>query len=186
MEENRNLETRIDIQSDYKSILKFGFGLTAFFFFVAVCMFILLGILYFDNEPFSSITYFGASIFFFIVGRNYMSNTFYKEYIILNNEKIKVVYKSLGKLIENEFELKKVKYIKFVDTENFTNHPLDSATMDYTGFGASEKELQKIISDGTIEIATTETKLRFGKDIPSWEAERVIDEINNYRNKASR
>ena len=180
------MEKRIEIKNENKSILKFGFGLTAFFAFFSVFMFALLGVLYFKKEPFSSILYFGIAIFFFVVARNYMANTFYQEYIILNNEKIKIVYKSLGKFKENEFELKNVKYIKFVDERNFTNHPLDSKTMDYTGFGVAEKEVQKIISDGTIEIATAETKLRFGKEIPSWEAERVIDEIKNHRNKASR
>ena len=174
---------RIEIKNENKSILKFGFGLTAFFSFFAVLMFILLGILYFNNEPFTSIIYFGIAIFFFVVARNYIANTFYQEYIILNNEKIKIVYKSFGKFRENEFELKKVKYIKFVDSENFTKHPLNSETLDYTGFGVAEKEMQKIISDGNIEIATAEVKLRFGKEIPSWEAERVINEIKKRSNE---
>lgn len=173
---------RIEIKNENKSILKFGFGLTAFFSFFALLMFILLGILYFKNEPFTSIIYFGIATFFFVVARNYIANTFYQEYIILNNEKIKIVYKSFGKFRENEFELKKVKYIKFVDSENFTKHPLNSETLDYTGFGVAEKEMQKIISDGNIEIAIAEVKLRFGKEIPSWEAERVINEIKKRSN----
>jgi len=180
------MEKLIEIKNESKSILKFGFGLTVFFSFVAVFMFILLGILYLKQEPFSSIIYFGLAIFFFIVARKYIENIFYKEYITLNENKIKISFKSLGKLKENEFELNQVKHIKYVGEENFTKHPLDSETIDFTGFGASEKEMQKIISEGTIEIKTSETKLRFGKEIPSWEAERVIDEINNYRNKASR
>jgi hypothetical protein len=186
MKEIRNQEKRIEIKNENKSIVKFGFGLTAFFSFFSVFMFALLGFLYFKKEPFSSLLYFGLAVFFFVVARNYIANTFFKEYVVLDNKKIKIVYKSWGKFKESEFEFKKVEYIKFVDKENFTNHPLDSETIDYTGFGVAEKELQKIISDGTIEIKTDEKKFRFGKEIPSWEAERIIDEINNYRNKNSR
>ena len=79
MKENQDSEIKIDVQNDEKSIVKFGLGLTAFFFFVAVLMFVILGFLYFGNEPLTSATYFAISIFFFIVGRKYIASTFYKQ-----------------------------------------------------------------------------------------------------------
>lgn len=174
---NRNLVTRIDIKKDNKLILKFGFGLIAFFSFAVTFMFMLIGFLYLKKEPFSSVMYFGLAIFFFFVTKKYIASTFYNEYVLVDNKILRVVYKSWGKFRKNEFKLQEIKYIKYVGVENFTEHPLSNDRMDYLGFGASEKEIQHVISDGTIEIRTSKTQLRFGKDIPSWEAERVISAI---------
>jgi hypothetical protein len=49
--------------------------------------------------------------------------------------------------------------------------------VDFTGLGTSERELQYLIDDGTIEITTETENLRFGKNMTSWETEEVIEQL---------
>lgn len=175
--ENKIHETRVDIKKNDKAILKFGFGFTAFVSLSATIGFIFIGISEIKKDVLFSLLFFGLAFFLYIVAKKYIASAFYSEYVIVNNKTLKVVYKSLGKYQESEFELEKIMHIKYIGEENFTKHPLDNETMDYIGFGVAEKEMQYIISEGTIEIKTDETQLRFGKNIPSWEAERVIQAI---------
>ncbi|MFH6996051.1 hypothetical protein [Flavobacterium sp. FlaQc-48] len=175
--ENTNTETRINIKKDNKAILKFGFGFTAFLSLVATGGFAFIGILQIKEDILFSLLFFGLAILLYIIAKKYIASTFYDEYVIVDETILKVVYKSLGKFQETRFELKEIRHIKYVGEENFTKHPLDNETMDYLGFGAAEKEMQYLISEGTIEIKSDETEFRFGKNIPSWEAERVISAI---------
>lgn len=167
-------ETRINIKKDDKVILKIVFGFTAFLSLAATLGFAFIGFSHIKENILLSILFFGLAIFLYIVSKKYIANAFYEEYIIIDNGMLKVFYKSLGKFKENKFELNKINHIKYIGQENFTKHSLENESMDYLGFGAAEKEMQYIISEGTIEIKTNKTLLRFGKNIPSWEAERII------------
>ncbi|MFB3389851.1 hypothetical protein [Flavobacterium sp. LAR06] len=175
--DNKIHETRVDIKNNDKAILKFGFGFTAFVSLSATVGFVFIGISQIKEDTLFSLLFFALAFFLYIVAKRYIASAFYSEYVIVNNKALKVVYKSLGKFKETEFGLEKIIHIKYIGEENFTKHPLDNETMDYIGFGTAEKEMQYIISMGTIEIKSDETQLRFGKNIPSWEAERVVSDI---------
>ncbi|MNE44313.1 hypothetical protein D3C80_1385330 [compost metagenome] len=66
----------------------------------------------------------------------------------------------------------------FIGTIEYTEHPLQNNIVDITGLATTEKELQFLIDEGTMEIVTASEKFRFGKNIPSWEAERIINLVN--------
>lgn len=50
----------------------------------------------------------------------------------------------------------------------------------YAGWGVSEKEVQYVIDDGTIELFYNGATRRFGKNIASWDAEEIISRIERF------
>jgi len=172
--EKKHTETRIEMMKNDKAIFNFGFVVTAFFSFAATFGFTYLGILDYQNEPFYSVLFIALAITFFVLAEKYITNKFHKKYVVVNNKTLKVVYNTWGKFRESEFELKKIIAIKFIDKENLTNHSLTNETMNCLGFGTAEREMQYMKSKGAIEIKTKDNHFRFGKDIPSWEADRFI------------
>jgi hypothetical protein len=94
---------------------------------------------------------------------------FNKEIIEITKDRITVIDKSLLKKKVKIFIVKEISDFDYVGRNKFTPHPLAGNSVDYTGFGVSEKELQYLIEDGTIEITSKQEKIRFGKNIPSWD-----------------
>jgi hypothetical protein len=53
-------------------------------------------------------------------------------------------------------------------------------SIDATGWQASETETQMLIEDGTIQFFCNGATLRFGKNVASWDAEKIIQKIEAF------
>lgn len=95
---------------------------------------------------------------------------------MVTKENITLVRKSLSQTKEYVFKINAIKYFGFAN-QQYTKHPMDNPVIDFTGLAAQEKELQYIIDEGNIKIETDTKNIKFGKNIPSWEVEEIIEEI---------
>lgn len=120
--------------------------------------------------------------FGFYLGSKYLGRAFSKEIIEITTDRITIIDKYLFKKEVKTFSIEEILNIDFVGRNNFTAHPLAGQTVDYTGFGTSEKELQFIIEDGAIEISNQQETKRFGKNIPSWDAEILMARLKKFTN----
>lgn len=172
---------KISCKPKEKTIVKFGFGFQGIVIFLGC-----IAMLFFTYEILSdkayvfSFIFFGVTIFFFYVGKRYLDNFYFKEYILLETGKIIVVHKTLFNKKQHEFDLKDIVYFGFAGRIDYTEHPMKNDVIDFTGLATVEKELQYLIDEGTMEIRTNEKTLRFGKNLASWDVEEIVSEIEGY------
>jgi hypothetical protein len=129
------------------------------------------------------------TIFLIIVilaSRTYFASIFMSEHIIVDCHKLSYKKTVLFFTKTIVFPIDKPISIKHIGRQKFTKHPLDSGTIDYTGLGTAERELQYLIKDGTMELTGGKTKLIFGREISTWDAEVIISKIHKFIHKETK
>lgn len=149
---------------------------TVFYAGIAVGCLALI-IFQFKDAIFYILYFFAILAVYFLVGRTYFNNTFYKEIIEVTKDDIKVIDQYMFAEKTRIYSIAEIAHIGFVGQRKYTRHPLDGDSMDFNGFATMEKEMQYLIKDGTIEIFYNGAGRRFGKNLPSWDAEEIIQRI---------
>ena len=131
---------------------------------------------------FMALVFGSFAIFGFYLGTKYINRAFNKEMVEITRGSITITDKYLWNKKANTFAIHEIVGLDFVGRNKFTPHPLAGNSIDYTGFGVSETELQFIIEDGSIEIASKHEKRRFGKNVPSWDEEIIVERLTKFIN----
>ena len=76
-------------------------------------------------------------------------------------------------------KLNEILYFGFAD-QQYTKHTMDNPIIDFTGLATQERELQYVIDEGNIKIETTDRTIKFGKNMPSWDVEDVVEEVEAF------
>jgi hypothetical protein len=134
---------------------------------------------------FMALVFGSFAAFGFYLGIMYVNRAFNKEIVEVTRDSITITDKYLWNKKANTFAIEEIVGLDFVGLNKFTAHPLAGNSIDYTGFGVSETELQFIIEDGAIEIASKQEKRRFGKNVPSWDAEIIVARLMKFINGRS-
>lgn len=173
-------ELRIDFQKSIKPILKNVFLFNGCLLFCTIPLLFFIISQTWEYAPIFTFFAIGGVIITFIVAKKYHANALYREYIIVNTQKLTVVNQTGSNTKKKVFEIDAIKKLAFVGTIDYTDHPLKNDIIDITGVVTTEKELQFLIDEGTMEITTANESFRFGKNIPSWEAERIIHLVKDF------
>jgi hypothetical protein len=167
----------INIKAQVKPIIKLGFAFQGFVIILAIIGFFFMGYFALKDSVILAMVCFAIAIFFYFVSRKYFDNVFLKEQISIEGDNLIVLITKGGNEKKYVFELDEIKYLGHVGGVEYTEHPMNNKIVDFTGLGTSERELQYLIDDGTIEITTETENLRFGKNMTSWETEEVIEQL---------
>ena len=174
----------IDLKPNVKPIVKFGFVFQGVLIIISIPLLLLLGLEIKNDLPLLSLLPFAGALVFLYAGKKYLENVYYKETIRVSSTEITVIIKKLAQSREHTFAIKDITSFGYAGEEVFTKHPMHNDVIDFTGLATTERELQFLIAEGTLEIETAEQRFRFGKNIASWEAEEVIVNIEAYLGKA--
>jgi hypothetical protein len=178
-------QLRININQNSKFIVKKILLLKASLFLI-----LAIAAIYWSIDLFfvaGSVAFFFFAIIpliFLIIAIKFFEKSFFQEYILVEKEKIEIVQQSLLNKEIHRFLVSEITLFDFVGAENFTNNAMHNPVFDITGLQASEKEVQYLIDRGTVLIETQSTTFRFGKNLPSWEADEIIDQIETYLNQS--
>jgi len=170
----------IEILPSIKPIVKFGL---IFQGLLITIVSIVLGFVIFSNLSnigIVSLAFVACCFFLFIIGRKYLRRVFYKEIIEVTKNELTIIDKYLTAKDSESFMISEISNICFAGQHNFTSHFLDNGTVDFSGLSITERETQLLIEDGTIELLSNDKKRRFGKNIASWDAEKIISRIEIY------
>ncbi|MCE3259503.1 MAG: hypothetical protein K0S12_1144 [Bacteroidetes bacterium] len=171
---------RIEIKPSVSQVIKAGLAFQGF-------LILLLGLaglgftvyLLMEMPPVGIFTFL-ATILYLVLAKRYLGKVFYKEFILVSRDRIVIIHKTWWEEKKHEFDIKDVLFFSFAGYFEYTKHPLDNKIVDFTGLGVGERELQFIIDEGTLEIETAEKVIRFGKEVPSWDAEEIIKEAETH------
>jgi hypothetical protein len=168
------------LKPQVKGIVKFGLAFQGFTVFLGLPLFIFLAYQTMHDVPLLSLLTLAGAVFFVLIGKKYLENVYYKEYLILNPDSITVVVKKLFQKKEIPFKIQEVQSFGLAVETNYTQHPMANEVIDFTGLQTTEKELQLLIDEGAMEISTSNKTLRFGKNLPSWEVEDIVAAVEKY------
>ncbi|MCC6372989.1 MAG: hypothetical protein IT236_18445 [Bacteroidia bacterium] len=119
----------------------------------------------------------GGGIFFLYIIVPQLRSAFESEIIRVNSHTLTVTKGHLFGSTSEEFLLNEPLSINYVGHREYTEHPMANNVVDFTGLAAGEKLVQNLADDGTLEIRSPNKIVRFGKDVPSWDAEKLIKRI---------
>lgn len=173
---------RIDFPNNMKPIVKFGFLFQAFMIFAFSISFLTL-IFYtaFEMSNWYALVFLIPATFavlYLIGGRTYLKKLTYTQEIIVRKDSLKIVESALFTETIKTYKAEDMSYLSFAGQQDFTNHIMTNNTFDAMGFSTQEKEIQTLISDGTISFFYHGETIRFGNNIPSWDAEEILERIN--------
>jgi hypothetical protein len=177
--ENKH-QLQIDLKPNVKSIVKFGFVFQGVLIIISIPLLLVLGLQIKNDLPLLSLLPFAGALVFLYAGKKYLENVYYKESIRVSPTDLTVVIKKLGQSTQHSFSIKDITSFGYAGEEVFTKHPMHNDVIDFTGLATTERELQFLIAEGTLEIETAEQRFRFGKNMASWEAEEVIAQAERY------
>jgi hypothetical protein len=167
---------RIEIRPSVNKAIKAGLAFQGFLILLAGLAGLGFTVYLLFEVPAAGIFTFLVTLLYFVLAKRYLGKVFYKEFILVSPEQLVVVHKTWWEEKKHEFEIKDISFFSFAGYFEYTKHPMDNKIVDFTGLGVGERELQFIIDEGTLEIETPEKVLRFGKEVPSWDAEEIIKE----------
>ena len=175
-----NDKLTIVIPSPVKPIVKYGLAFQGILFLGLSIAFAGVIVYSLNDMGFMAILFASFSVLGVYSGFRYLSRAFHRELIEVTNDKLTVTDKYLFRSYVSVFKISDIQTLNVAGRNNFTSHPLEGKSLDYTGFGVSEKELQYIVEDGVIEIADKNKTKRVGKNLPSWDAEEITKKIKEF------
>ena len=169
--------------------IKFGLGVYALIY-ICVGFLLLSMIIGSDTSRSANVIWLIAitflllyTLFCFLLARSFIRKLTQEETICVNATHITIIDKSLFGKKERRFDLKFVKQISVAQAEDFTPHPMEDNNAAIN-FAVNERLIRYQISDGNMMIAAGKIQHRFGKNIPSWDAEEMILEIERYTGRS--
>ncbi len=169
----------IELNSGSKSIIKIGFLLRSVFILFFIISLAFLGLHFFKSSFLAALICFAVCFILFIIFFRMLNAAFFKEQLIITKESITYINKNLSNTKKNVFDLNEIKYFGFAD-QQYTKHAMDNPIVDFTGLATGEKELQYVIDEGNIKLETDTKSIKFGKNMPSWDVEELIEKIENF------
>jgi hypothetical protein len=127
---------------------------------------------------------FAISLAFIIVAviilLNILATTWYKEQVTLSANTLSITLAKPWRANTTQFAIDSISTVTYLGYEQAMAHPIGSTSTDFTGLAEREQMVNSINHQGNIAFTYDDSLIRFGKNIPSWDAEHVIDTINNY------
>jgi hypothetical protein len=169
----------IALNSGAKSILKIGFIVRAgFVFFICVAAG-MAGIHNLKDSFVFALLCFAVCFILFLIFYKLLSTAFITEYLVVTEDSITVVCQKIGNKDEYTVMLNDIVNFGFAGLD-YTRHPFANTIVDFTGLATQERELQYVIDEGKIQMTTSNDVFRFGKNMPSWEVEEVLEKVEAF------
>ena len=111
-----------------------------------------------------------------------LSSVFFRESVILTKHTITVVQEKPFQTKKHDFNVNDIIYLGFSE-QQYTKNAMDNPVVDFTGLAAGEKELQYVIDEGNITLQTADKAIKFGKNMPSWDVEELLLQIEQTTGK---
>ena len=169
---------RIELSPPVKPVIGLGLFLSGFYFLVAG-VYYLSGTMAVSGNPGGIVLMLLFALLYFLVGGSFLRRVIQYEIIEVTHDTISIVNKYLLNRRSQNYSWDKVSDIFFVGREAFTPHPFEGKHFDI-GFGAFEKQVNYLISDGNMILVSSGESIRFGRNIPSWDAEDFLSQIEDF------
>jgi hypothetical protein len=167
---------KIDLKSEGRSVIKTGMSVKATLIFLLTSLCFWSALRFWKESWLAVVILLVIGIVLFRIAYKMLGSAFSKESILLSPGRITIVQVSAGVATQQEFKLDDIIYLGYAN-QQYTSHQMDNPVVDFTGLGVGERELQYVIDEGNILLQTRDKVIKFGKNMPSWDVEEVITQI---------
>jgi hypothetical protein len=103
----------------------------------------------------------------------YIDRVVKREEILVTPKHLTIIVKGLFNKNVALYDVASISHFKYLSQDKPVPHPLEGQSLDYTGFGALNKEVTALADDGTLQFFYEGRNIKFGKNIPSSDAEEI-------------
>ncbi len=169
---------KIDLKSEGRSVIKTGMSVKAglIFFLAALCLW--SAIRFWQESWLAVVILLVIGVVLFRIAYKMLGSAFSKESVLISPESITIIQVSAGTTTQHKFKLDDIVYLGYAN-QQYTAHQMDNPVVDFTGLGVGERELQYVIDEGNIRLQTRDKVIKFGRNMPSWDVEEVIERIES-------
>lgn len=157
-------------------MIKTGMSVKASLIFLLAALCLWSAIRFWEESWLAVVILLVIGIFLFRIAYKMLGSAFFKETLLISPTTITIVQISAGSTTEHEFKLDDIIYLGYANQE-YTKHQMDNPVVDFTGLGVGERELQYVIDEGNIKLQSRDKTIKFGRNMPSWDVEEVVEKI---------
>lgn len=178
---------KIEIYPSVSPIIKFGLIFQGVLLIATALFLTSVTIRLIADIPIAAIIIIALCVVYVLAGREYLKKVLNRESLEISKDQITIINKQFGSIKTKSFSISEVSSLEIASQNNYTKHPLDNGTVDITGLGVTEQQLQYVTEGGTIDMRCNGMVVRFASNIASWDSEEVINRIkqftgNNFKN----
>ncbi len=151
-----------------------------FLFTIGLATIILFKSLPIHRNYFLWINIVGASLLYFLAGRRLLLRMYLSESIILDDQCISFVKKSIFSKKVRRYDWRLLGALHYEGYAAKTDHPLKGKSFDYFGFETHEQIMQVLHQNGNLYFDTPEGKMYFAIGVYSWHAEEMVQMMKMY------
>src|SRR5262245_15114308 len=157
MEENIRYETdgqtlKIVIPANQKAIVKFGFGLQGIMLLSGGVALLVVGLNAIGDSVVSVLVLLLLFVCYYLLARSFLRKIFSVEIIEVTKKELTITESFLLSRKTRTYPISDIAHFTFAGKQDFTPHPLEIKSVDATGWGVSETEIQTLIEDGSIQF----------------------------------
>lgn len=133
-----------------------------------------------ENEFLNIISVIGSALVYLMAAYRFLSRIFFKELLLLDNNAITIVQKTLFSQKSHSYEWKKTGPLHYGGKQAKTDHPLKGGCYDYFGFETQEHLIQNLHEDGNLHFNYMGNIVKFARGVYSWDAEEMVNMMKLY------
>lgn len=145
--------------------------------FLGALMFIYLLMIDEDYPILMYLFLLGVIIVFLLMGFRYLKRITEKEIVSIGKDTLAIKRASLLNSKSTIYPIDQIRNMTFAGFPKYTDHPLKGESMDYLGFQTMDRQIQVVNQEGNISFDFEERTIFFGKELPSWDVEKINETI---------
>jgi hypothetical protein len=122
----------------------------------------------------------GLSSVYFFAARALLRKMLHEEVLTVTQTDLTLTDKYLFSKKTMMFKLADVEQFILADMEKIDSHPLQNMAGIEIGFRGRDALVQQLTTDGSILLVYKNNRIRFGKNLPSWDVEEIIQIVSDH------
>ena len=179
---NPRLTIDLTAKSKWKWIARFGLLMQGLCLLALISLFAYVTYLAFVAGIIFGMIVTGLMLFLLYLFKRFIElNSFFEQVIVSSND-LTISIKSMVSKKTTTIPLKDIEYFGPVtaDFYNDQHSPfIQTYVMDRTNLGVYH-ERQNLVDNGGMEIRTAKKKIRFGKNMVSWDVENIVRQVESH------
>jgi hypothetical protein len=116
----------------------------------------------------------------FLVGKNFIVKAISYEQLVFTPNHFIISETNPFYTTQEKYEPASIREMKYLGYQQWTEHPIGGSNVDFTGLAEREKIVSYVNERGNIEFEYNGKKIIFGKNLPSWDVEKIFDQLRLY------
>ncbi len=107
----------------------------------------------------------------------YLTRVFRREKMFVTKDTITLINTSFSGKQQHTYDISAISFLNYMGRGKKTDHPLKGQSFDYLGFETQELVIGEVNTEGNISFSYGGKIVHFGRDVYSWDAEKINEQL---------